>query len=235
MKAIILAAGIGKRIKVYTDKPKCLIELNGSSLIERYLKSFEEFGIKDVVIVAGYKIELIEKKIQAVSFTGNIRIIKNPDYSKGSILSVWSVKEELKEDILFMDGDVFFEKGILVKLLGSGYANSLIIDTTSASTGEECIAGIKKGRVSTIQRGLCGDFDMQGEWVGFLKMQKDAAVILREIVEDNVKKGNLGIGYEDILPELFSKVDFGFELVDGLKWVELDFPEDVKRAGNYLS
>lgn len=233
MKAIILAAGMGKRIRAYTDKPKCLIELKEKTLIERYLECFEELGIMDVIIVVGYKKHLIQEKIKSISFYGNIKLIENPDYTKGSILSLWAARKELKNNILLMDGDVFFEKVVLKKLTQSKFINCLIMDTTSPNTGEECIIGIRNGKVYTVGRGLRGNFDLLGEWVGFLKMENSAASILCHIVETHVQKGDLDIGYEDILPELFKKVDFDFELVDGLKWVEIDFAEDVKMA-NYL-
>ena len=230
MKAIILAAGIGKRIRSYTDKPKCLIEIEGKALIERYLECFEEFGIKDVVIVAGYKKDLIEQKIKAISFNGDIKIIENPDYSKGSIVSLWTARQELDADILLMDSDVFFEKNVLKRLMESKHSNLLIIDTTSRNTGEEYMAAIRNEKICAMERGLDGDFDMLGEWIGFLKMNKIAANILRKITEINVQKANVNIGYEDTLRDLFNKVDFGFELVDGLKWVEIDFLEDIKKV-----
>lgn len=234
MKAIILAAGIGKRIRAYTDKPKCLIELKGKTLIERYFECFEGLGIKDVVIVLGYKKDLVEQKLKIISFNGNIKIIVNHDYTKGSILSLWTARKDLKGNVLLMDGDVFFEKGVLKRLIKSKHPNCLVIDTTSPNTGEECMTAIKDGKVYTIQRGLKGNFDLLGEWVGFLKMENNAASILCRIVETHIQKADLDIGYEDILPELFKKVNFGFELVDGLKWVEIDFPEDAKKANSLL-
>ncbi len=233
MKAIILAAGIGNRIRDYTDKPKCLIETRNKTLIERYLEHFEELGIEDVVVVTGYRKDLVEQKIQTIPFKGSIRVIANSDYSRGSILSLWTAREELDDTILLMDGDVFFEKEILRRLMEAKGVNSIVIDTVSPNAGEECIAGIKKGRVCTIERGLKGDFDLMGEWVGFLKMEKTTTNILRRIVENNIEKGNLDIGYEDILPDLFKKVDFSFEDINGLKWVEIDFIGDVERVRKY--
>jgi choline kinase len=233
MKAIILAAGIGERIGNYTDDPKCLLDLRGETLMERYLKCFEELGIKDVGIVVGYKNDLIKQKLESIFFTGSIRLITNTEYSKGSILSLWAAREELKHDILLMDGDVFFEKEVLRRLVESKHPNCLIMDTTSPNTGEECMMAIRGGKVYTMERGLQGDCDLLGEWVGFLKMEKDAAVILCQIADAYVQKGDFDIGYEEILPELFKEVDFRFELVDGLKWVEIDFAEDIEKA-NYL-
>ena len=230
MKAIILAAGIGKRIGKYGNKPKCLIEIEGKTLLERYLTSLRECGIKKVVIVVGYKRELIEQKLDSFSFDMGIKLITNSEYEKGSILSLWAAKSELKGDIILMDGDVFFEQEVLDKLIKSKNPNAVPIDGKYTNTGEECVIGTKGDKVSTMARGLSGNYDILGEWVGFIKMNQAATSMLYEITDTNVKKDNVNMGYEDMLPVFFKKVEFRFEIVDGLKWVEIDFPKDIEKA-----
>jgi len=230
MKAIILAAGIGKRIGKYGNKPKCLIEIEGKTLLERYLVSLRKCGIEEIVIVTGYKRELIRQKIDSFSFNMDIKLITNPEYEKGSILSLWAAKSELKGDIVLMDGDVFFEQEVLDRLIKSEHSNAVLIDGKYTNTGEECIIGTKDNKVSTMARGLSGNYDILGEWVGFIKMDQAATSMLYEITDANVKKDNVNMGYEDTFSVFFKKIKFGFEIIDGLKWVEIDFPTDIEKA-----
>lgn len=230
MKAIILAAGIGKRLRSVIDSPKCLLEINGKTLIQRYLEVLQGVNIKDVVIVVGYKKEKVIDAVGKISFSGRVNFIENPEYEKGSILSLWKARDELNEEIVLMDGDVYFEQEVLKKLVESSFKNCLIIDTTSENRGEEVMAGVRNGKIIALERGLKGDFDIIGEWVGFLKISKNATVYLKRILKAGIELQEYEKGYEDVLPELFKQVDFNYELVDGLSWVEIDFKEDVEKA-----
>ena len=232
MKAIILAAGVGKRLRSVIDSPKCLLELNGKTLIQRYLEALQGVNIKDVVIVVGYKKEKVIDAVGKISFSGRVNFIENPEYESGSILSLWKARDELNEEIVLMDGDVYFEQEVLKKLVESSFKNCLIIDTTSRSEGEEVMVGIKNNRVEAMGRALNGNFDVIGEWVGFMKISKTATVYLKPILEEEIALQKYEKGYEDVLPELFKQVDFNYELVDGLFWVEIDFPEDLENAIN---
>jgi len=230
MKAIILAAGVGKRLRSVTDSPKCLLEIKGKSLIQRYLEALQEVGIKKVVIVVGYKKEKVMDAVGKISFSGRVNFIENPEYERGSILSLWKARDELNEEIVLMDGDVYFEQEVLKKLVESSFKNCLILDTTSENRGEEVMAGVRDGKIIALERGLKGSFDVIGEWVGFMKMSKNATVYLKRILKAEIELQEYEKGYEDVLPELFKQVNFNYELVDGLRWIEIDFPEDVKKA-----
>jgi choline kinase len=234
MKTIILAAGVGKRLRSVIDNPKCLLKINGTSLLERYLKALATVNILDVVLVVGYKKEKIIKFADGLNFQGNIKFIKNPDFTKGSILSLYMARDELDGGILLMDGDVYFEPEILKRLINANQENLIAVDTTSSSSGEEMMVGVKDGRIIDMKRDLMGNYDMVGEAVGFYKFDKQACRELKQILEEQVKSGKHNLGYEDILPLLFQRVYFKPIIVDGLKWMEIDFEEDVIRAENMM-
>lgn len=229
MKAIVLAAGVGKRLRSVTDDPKCLLNINGKALIQRYLEAFDDLNIRDVRIVVGYKKEKIEEFVREVPFDGEIEFVENKGYEKGSILSLWQGIRDMEADIILMDGNVYFEQDVLKKLVESPFKNCLIIDTISESRGEEVMAGVRDDKIIALERGLKADFDLLGEWVGFVKISKSCVEILKGIVKEVIEKTNYR-DYEEILPQLFEQVEFNYALVDGLKWVEIDFKEDVERA-----
>ena len=230
MKSIILVAGVGKRLGGVTGSPKCLLEIAGVTLLERYLSALHKINILDVVMVVGYRKETIMEFTRGLNFLGNIKFIENPDFTQGSILSLYRATGELDGDVLLMDGDVYFESEVLKRLMNPEWGNLVAIDTTSSSSGEEVMVGIKEGRILDMKRNLLGDYDTAGEAVGFYKFNGQACTQLREILEEQVKLREYDLGYEDILPFLFQRIHFSPTIVDGLRWVEIDFEEDIGRA-----
>ena len=75
-----------------------------------------------------------------------------------------------------MDGDVYFEPTLVSRLLEGPAENLLLVDTRSVNSGEEIMAGARGGRLVEIGRGMGGDFDVYGEWVGFLRASRSAAL-----------------------------------------------------------
>jgi len=232
VKAIILAAGVGKRLRSVTENPKCLLKISGVTLLERYLSALERMNVLDVTLVVGYEREKIIEFAKGLNFQGKIQFIENLDFTKGSILSLYQAMSELGGDSLLMDGDVYFEPEVLERLMNPDRGNLVAIDTTSNSYGEEMTVGIKDGRILEMKRNLVGNYDIVGEAIGFYKFDGQACEELREILEGQVRLGEYDLGYEDVLPLLFQRIHFGPIIVDGLRWVEIDFEEDICRAEN---
>jgi choline kinase len=105
-----------------------------------------------------------------------------------------------------------------------------LLDGSAENTGEEQMLLTRGGRVLNIVRGGAGDFDVIGESVGFLKVSRRDAPLLRSILDDLVTKGRDMIEHEEAYPIFLSQRVVGFERVDDLPWTEIDFPEDLQRA-----
>lgn len=232
MKAIILAAGVGKRLKNHGQGlPKCLVEIGGIPLLVRMLSSLKKLGITDRVVVVGYEKERIEQLVKELSDgIGPVRLRVNPDYRKGSILSLWSVRDEFNENLLIMDADVLFPDALLSKLIHSPHSNALLLDPRSSSTGEEMMLMIKGDRVVHIGRKVEGPYDLIGEGVGFLKLSRQDAPLLKQALEKLVNDGKDGCEYEDAIELFLQKVVVGYEPVGTFAWIEIDFPEDIQKA-----
>jgi len=229
MKAIILAAGVGKRLRPITDNiPKCLININGQFLIERYIKYLREFYVSEIVIVVGYRKDMVISSLHRKIH--DIKFIYNPDYKKGNVTSLHMAKKELNCDCIIMDADVYFEKKVLNILLNSYYKNCFLIDSNYSKTGEEMVAGILNNRVVAIDRGLNGKFDLLGEGVGFIKLSAESAKKLQEILSNYIYNRRFKSEYEECLNELVKFYNFGYEKVNGLKWTEIDFESDIQIA-----
>ncbi|MGH7965466.1 MAG: NTP transferase domain-containing protein [Candidatus Binatia bacterium] len=236
MKAIILAAGVGKRFREVTDhKPKCLIEIQGKTLLGRTLSALSAAGITEAVVVIGYRGTMIEQRIGPVYAGVQVKYMVNAHYEKGAILSLWSARAEFDDDLLIMDADVLFPVALIVRLVRSAKANCLLLDASSVNTGEEQMLLTRGGRVLDIVRGGSGDFDLIGESVGFFKVSHDDVPLLRAILDDLVAQGRDDIEHEEAFPLFFAQREVGFERVDDLPWTEIDFPADLERAEREVS
>ena len=107
IKVIILAAGEGTRLRPYTlDKPKCMVEIDGKSLIDRQISVLEKAGIDEIVLVGGFKIEMLKGK--------GSRIKENSNYSKTNMVwTLFCAEDELQDDVIISYGDIVYSKKIL--------------------------------------------------------------------------------------------------------------------------
>jgi choline kinase len=231
MKAIILAAGVGKRLwEVTQHRPKCLIEIGGRSLLHRYLQSLASVGIRRVDIVVGYKQEMIRAAVEQDSCGLNVKFVVNEEFHRGSISSLWIARDVFDDDTIVMDADVLFHREILRRLVSSPYENALLMDESVKQTGEECMVVVSGDRVIALTKKVPERYDYAGEGVGFLRVRHADTPRVISSLRDYIDKGSLDMEYEDALPAYFRDVRVGHERIGGLPWTEIDFIDDVKKA-----
>ncbi len=232
MKVILLAAGVGRRFGEKTKTlPKCLIPLGSKeeTLLSRYLDSFRELGIRDVVIVCGHQKEKIKKECRRKGVGLRIRFLFNKDYSKGSIVSLYTARDEFDKASLIMDADVFFETRTLKRLVDSRLRSAFLIDPRVKSTGEEMMVMARHGVPCLISKKVDPRLQVLGEATGFFKISPEDGVLLRKTLQDFVLAGRTGGEYEEAYNWLMRKRKVGFEKVGPEFWTEMDFEEDLKK------
>jgi len=231
MKAIILAAGVGKRLwQVTQHRPKCLIEIGGQTLLHRYLTTLRSVGIHSVDMIVGYKQEMIRTAV-AVNDSGiRVNFLVNEQFHRGSISSLWIARMALDDDAIIMDADVLFHQEILRRLVQSPYENALLMDETVKQTGEECMVIVESGRVIALTKTMPLHYDYAGEGVGFLKVRHADAPHVVASLKTHVDRDDWQMEYEDALVGFFRDVKVGHEKIGGLPWTEIDFIEDVAKA-----
>lgn len=231
MKAIILAAGVGKRLwEVTQHRPKCLIEIGGRSLLHRYLESLASVGVRRVEIVVGYKQDMIRAAVAKDSCGVNVTFLVNQQFHRGSISSLWIARDTFDDDAIVMDADVLFHREILRRLVSSPCENALLMDETVKQTGEECMVVVAGGRVIALTKKVPEPYDYAGEGVGFLRVRHADAPCLVSSLRSHIDKGSWDMEYEDGLLGYFQDVRVGHEKIGGLPWTEIDFIDDVKKA-----
>ncbi len=130
MQAIILAAGMGKRLKELTkERTKCMVEVNGTTLIERMLLQIDKFNLSKVVIVVGYHGEELIEFISSLKINTPITFITNEVYDKtNNIYSLYLAKEYLLNDnTLLFESDLIFEDAVLKKIINDPYPNLTLV------------------------------------------------------------------------------------------------------------
>lgn len=232
MKAIILAAGVGKRLRPITDsRPKCLVEFNGKALIERYVEMLEALGVWEIVVVTGHLGQQISERLGASFGNARISYLHNAHYLHGNILTMYLARREFTDDVLLMDADMVLHPRLLELVIHSPNRSCYLMDQRDQVwTGEECLVAARNGRVVANNRRIAVPYDTVGEGLGVLKLDLATARRLGEIVAGFVETGELDREYEDALEVLLRERFVGFEPIGDLPWIEIDFPEDILRA-----
>ena len=228
MKVVLLAAGRGRRFGRRTERlPKCLIPLGpkGENLLSRYLESFRKLGLRNIIIVVGHEREKIVRECIEKGRGLSIKFLINPDFKKGSIVSLRVAAGELTEDCLVMDADVYFETQALRKLIKTP-RTSFLLDPRARSTGEEMMVMKKNSRLVKVSKKLVPKLAILGEAVGFFKVKARDTKLLAKILERMVRNGKTSLEYEEAYNELMKKRKIGFVTISGF-WTEMDFEEDL--------
>ena len=231
MRAIILAAGKGRRLRPITDEThKCLLEFDGRTLIQRYLDDFGALGIHKATLVLGHKMDMVRSHVGQSRGPVEIEFLENPLHHRGSILSMAIASQHFDDDVVIMDADVLYHPELLRKLVQSKHTNCQLMDHGYTETGEECKVAALNGRVVANNRVINVPYDEIGEGLGFLRLNKESAQRYRELLYTFMKENNFDCEYEDPLEMLMKEHVVGFEPTEGLPWTEIDFVEDIDKA-----
>jgi len=227
MKAIILAAGKGTRLDGAAVKPKCLVEIGGSSLLQRQIETLKSLDIKKIVVVVGFGADGVREECgNEVTFVENIRFAET-----SSLYSLWLAKEHLSEGFVVLNCDVLFHPQMLADLLGSSHPDALLLsDTEIAPLGdEEMKVKVKDQLVVDISKAM-DPSEADGENVGVVKFSANGAKLLVEYMNNLIESGAI----KDWAPRAFREFARHHPLhalsTRGLPWIEIDFPEDYQRA-----
>lgn len=233
MRAILLAAGRGRRLG--SAEPKCLISIEGRSLLARHLVNMAEAGISALTIVVGYQKELITAALDQLRPPLPVELIENPRFVHGSIVSLQVASDRLLEGAIWMDADVLYPPALLRRLVTSAHENAVLLDGRSEESGEEMMVGVRGGRAAKIARRVGDGWEFRGESVGFAKVGPEGGRVMKRLLEEEVTAGRLDQEYEAAMERAFAEVPFGYEKVDDFAWTEIDFEEDVVKARKLVS
>jgi choline kinase len=239
MRAIILAAGRGMRLKQAAEEqvPKCLLRFDGMTLLERHLRLLKAAGVDEVVLALGWRHELVEAELDRLEWRPRPEIVLNPRYELGSVLTVHTAAEALTRggDVLLMDADVLYHERIMAALVaGHKPVNRVLIDRDFEAGDEPVKVCVRAGVPIELRKQLAPDleYDSIGESVGFFRFDTAGARRLAAIVADYVGSERSHLPHEEAVRDLLREGSQVVEVADvtGSPWIEIDFPNDVSRA-----
>ncbi len=229
MKALILAAGLGTRLRPITDdRPKSMVEVNGKPILFKQVDNLLENGIKDITVIAGYKSEMM---INAIGRRyKDVRIIVNDVYDKtNNMYSAYMASDYMyDEKFLLMNADVFYDSAIIKELIKNEYENSIVVEE-GAYNDENMKVVCIGDRITEISKAI-SENDAYGVSIDVYKFSKEGSKIffdrIKEFIED---RNELNQWTEVALDEILEIVEFKPCPLKG-RWMEIDNHDDLKRA-----
>jgi len=230
IRAIILSAGRGSRLKPLTDhKPKCLVNINKISLLERQIKILAHNGVKEITVVIGYLAENVRKKFRNYR-EANIKFITNKDYIKtNNMYSLMLAQKENQNGFILMNGDVLFDSKIIKALIESDHGNVFPVDQNNYYQEAMKII-VKDGLIKSISKDIPAS-ESSGCSVDIYKFSKQGSKKLFEKINDIIKnQKRVNQWTEMAIQEIFSKINVYPVYIGGNKWMDIDDFDDLKKA-----
>ena len=237
-KVILLVAGEGKRLRPYTlDRPKCMVEIDGISLIDRQLAVLKSEGLNDIVMIGGYKADMLKRE--------GIKLkVSQRYYETNMVWTLFSAEEELEGDVIVSYGDIVYSREILQALLKSGADIAVTIDKEWESywrarnedplDDAETLKLRKDGTISEIGQIPKSLDEIEGQYMGLMKFSAKGVKKIKNIFYKAVKNGELqGKSVENsyMTDLLQSVIDSGFPIqavpIFG-GWIEVDTVDDLR-------
>ena len=239
MQAIILAAGMGKRLKDYTkNNTKCMVEICDETLIERTLKQLAQRNFSRVIVVVGYKGNELKQFIESLQMQLPILFVENVDYYKtNNIYSLYLAKDYLcQDDTILLESDVIFEDSVLDALIDDSRDTLALVDKYEGWMDGTCLKLRDDDSIEGFVSGKCLNYeekDVYYKTVNLYKFSKNFSVShYVPFLEAYVKALGNNEYYEQVLkvlsvldnPGIFAK------RLEGQKWYEIDDAQDLEIA-----
>ena len=233
----MLAAGVGARLSSsFTESPpKILLRFGGKSLLECHIEIFRRQGIEELVLGVGYKNQDIEREIKALGAGDFVRTVLNKDYQEGNILTLWTLRDELRCEtpVVLLDADILYEERLLERLIESSHQNCLLLDRNLEPGDEPVKICVRDNEIVEFRKWLSTSFDFHGESVGMFKLSQDMARQIIAQTELYLGQGRRHEAYEETIRDVIltsPRGTFKFEEITGLAWIEIDSLTDVRHA-----
>ncbi len=233
MKAVILAAGQGTRIRsVHGEHPKCLIEVDETTILDHQLEALSMTGINEVAIVVGYEKEQIVAHVRSkeLGYNQRIHFIENPAFAiTNNIYSLWLAIDWLHGDsFIVLNADVIFEPEMLNSAVQPYAPISMIVDPLWRDETMKVI--IEGKRVTRMSKRISRE-EFSGTYIGITVFSKSIQNRFLHKLNSLIAAGRENEFFNIAVQELADEgVHIGYTSTDGLAWAEIDDPLDLTFA-----
>ena len=233
MKAIILSAGQGSRLgHLVDDRPKCLIDFGGRTLLDRQLDTLEANGVEEAVVVTGFHDELVNAAIAARSTGPSVRTLFNPFYKVADNTgSLFMAREALAGDCLVWNGDTLVSNALMARVVANLAPGICVTIDRKAGYDDDDMKVIvdDAGRLKAIGKRISDG--VNGESIGLLAFRDGGSERFRDAIERAMRTAEgTTIWYLRVIHHLAQNGEVGTLDIQGEEWGEVDFPPDVEAA-----
>ncbi|WP_292366045.1 phosphocholine cytidylyltransferase family protein [Methanoculleus sp. UBA208] len=234
LNGVILAAGRGQRLgrDIDLDKigPKCLLPIDGRTLLERIVSDLVSFGVDTIIIVVGYKADMVREACTTLGrrYGARFDLVRNDAYlSTNTACSLQIGLSGIHDDVVIFNGDVLYDRAILDDLLKIN-RTAISVDNTKPLTGESFKVRILNSRIEEMGKTVPVE-RATGEFIGISKIAKsdlrEAKRLLNALVSDDPSNY-----YDFIYQSLSESGNLAYSFTNGLKWTEIDDIRDLRYA-----
>lgn len=234
MKALLLAAGRGRRLSPLTDTcPKAMLPVHGKPILVKQIENLMENGISDIVVVAGYRAELVVSSI-APAFP-NVRIITNADFhSTNNMYSAYAARGLLgRESFIMMNSDVYCDAAVIGALLSHRAENAIVTEEGRYIEESMKVAG-ERGRLTRIGKDIPRR-EALGVSIDVYKFSPEGNAAFFRKCKEHIEIGKeRNLWTEVAINDILGDVRFAACPLDG-RWAEIDTHEDLREANRLFS
>ena len=230
--AVILAAGAGRRLAPMTDdRPKPMVEIDGTPILGPMLDALQDAGFRDVAIVTGHRADLIGAFLDRHPTELRIRRVLNPDYATTNTVGSFVIASELLVDgFCLLNGDLVFDPSILVDVAAAGRGVHLVTDLDEPLGEEEMKVELDAGGfIHHVSKRLPTESGI-GEFTGISRFDAIGAAHMIEAARGMVADGRGNAYYEDAFNLVAGSLRARVLPTTGRAWTEIDDMADYERA-----
>ena len=238
MKALILAAGFGKRLQPITNTmPKSMVEVNGTPLLVNALNNLTSLGITEIGIVVGHMADYIKEHIGTEFNGARISYYENPRYLEtNNIVSLYNAIDFCDDDMLMLECDIYYHKEMLESLLEGKGECSILVSPFNPDTMDGTVIRVEEDRALELILGKWQgeDFDYSDtrKTVNMYRFTKEFAAKYMPLIKRYVENMGEQSYYEKVLGSLLylRECDIRIVEVPESMWCEVDDADDLARA-----
>lgn len=244
MQAIILAAGMGKRLKELTSNAtKCMVEVNGEMMIHKTLMHLEKLNLNKIVFVVGYEGQQLMDYVNSLGLKTPVEYVVNDVYDKtNNIYSLYLAKEYLlQDDTLLLESDLVYEEAVIRKLVDTPYPSLVLVDKFESWMDGTCITVDEDDNITSFVSKREFDFTKTDEYYKTVNLYKFSKNFSEKyyvpFLEAYCNAMGLNEYYEQVLKVITFLGDLEIKAVklNGEKWYEIDDVQDLDIAESLLA
>lgn len=229
MKAVILAAGLGSRLRPITNGvPKCMVPVNGIRIIDKQIDNLFICGISEIYVVDGYKAEILASHLKEIC--PQVHIVSNPRYSEtNNMYSLFLTAKYVKgEEFLLMNSDVYFDASIIRGMI-KGENQSKIACDKSGYLEESMKITLDDKKINHISKKITEEEHYAVSIDVYRISKEDSLTLFKEVEDTIIGRKDENSWTEVALDNIFKNTSFQPYIIDG-RWFEIDNHDDLRKA-----